>query len=483
MSSSFLFYDLETSGVNPRESRVMQFAGQRTDMDLNPIGDPYNYLVRLTPDVLPDPEAVLITGITPQKTITEGISEAEFLKIFQSDIATSGTIFTGFNSVRFDDEFLRFMHYRNFYDPYEWSWKDNRSRWDVLDVIRMTRALRPDEINWPFRSDGVPTNRLELLTELNDILHTEAHDALSDVQATIDVARLIRDKQPKLFSYLLEMRDKRAVSRLVEADEPFLYTSGRYQNDFEKTTSAVRLCNLADQPQTALVFDLRFNPEDYLDKSVEDIAGAWKQKYDERSFHIPVKTLRYNRCPAIAPMGVLDDDSQKRLSLDIATISAHKKALSAHKKALCTLFTDAYQALRSVDQTELIEKDVQTVDGRLYDGFIPDSDKSLARRVVSSSPDKLSTANFAFSDERLQQLLPLYKARNFPEYLSSDEQIAWEDFRKQRLLAGDEQSRVHQFAKRLQACAEKNKSAEADYIIEELKLYAESILPADPSEL
>lgn len=483
MSASFLFYDLETSGVNPRESRVMQFAGQRTDMDLNPIGDPYNYLIRLTPDVLPDPEAVLITGITPQKTITEGISEAEFLNIFRADIATAGTIFTGFNSVRFDDEFLRFMHYRNFYDPYEWSWKDNRSRWDILDVVRMTRALRPDGISWPFRSDGVPTNRLELLTELNSISHTEAHDALSDVQATIDVARLIRDKQPKLFSFLLEMRDKRAVSKLVEANEPFLYTSGRYQNDFEKTTVAIRLSNLADQPQTALVFDLRFDPENYIDKSVEDIVGAWKQKYDERPFHIPVKTLRYNRCPAVAPMGVLDDESQQRLSLDIATISAHKKALSTHKKTLTRLFTDAYQALRSADQTELIEKDLQTVDSRMYDGFIPDADKTLTRRVVSSSPDKLSPANFTFGDERLQQLLPLYKARNFPEYLSSEEQVVWEDFRKQRLLGGDEQSKTHQFAKRLQVCAEKNKSTEADYIIEELKLYAESILPADPSEL
>lgn len=461
----------------------MQFAAQRTDMDLKPVGEPYNYLIRLTLDVLPDPEAVLITGITPQKTIEEGISEAEFLKIFQSDIATAGTIFTGFNSVRFDDEFLRFMHYRNFYDPYEWSWKDNRSRWDMLDVVRMTRALRPDGIKWPFRSDGVPTNRLELLTELNKISHTQAHDALSDVQATISVARLIRDRQPKLFSYLLEMRDKRAVAKLIESDQPFLYTSGRYQNDFEKTTVAMRLGNLADQPQAVFVFDLRYNPAEYIDKSADEIAVAWQQSFDERPFHIPVKLMRYNRCPAVAPMGTLDKASQKRLSLDVDTVTTHKQQLTVHKKTLAKLFADAYQALQATDQTELIEKDIQDVDSRLYDGFIPDADKSLMRRVVSSQPEKLTSANFAFQDERLQQLLPLYKARNFPEHLSAEERTIWEDFRKQRLLGGGEQSRVHQFAKRLQACAIKNSSPEASYLIEELKLYAESILPADPSEL
>jgi exodeoxyribonuclease-1 len=195
MAASFFFYDLETSGFNPRTQRIMQFAGQRTDLELKPVGEPVNELIKMTDDCLPDVDAVLITGITPQQTIAEGLTEAEFLRIFENEVATPGTIFVGFNTVRFDDEFMRCLHYRNFYDPYEWQWREDRSRWDILDVVRMTRALRPDGIQWPFNLDGKASNRLELLTGLNKLEHEHAHDALSDVEATIAVARLLRNKQ------------------------------------------------------------------------------------------------------------------------------------------------------------------------------------------------------------------------------------------------------------------------------------------------
>src|SRR3989344_5298170 len=258
MARSFYFYDLETSGFNPREARIMQFAGQRTDMEMRPIGEPHNFLIRMTDDIVPDPDAVMVTGITPQKTIAEGIAEAEFLQIFSEQISQPDTIFVGFNTVRFDDEFMRFLHYRNFYDPYEWQWKDGRGRWDLLDVVRMMRALRPEGIKWPFASDGKPTNRLELLTKLNGIEHGEAHDALSDVRATIGLAKLIHSLQPKLFEFLLGMRDKKLVASLVKKGEPFLYTSGKYSGEWEKTTA---VATLAEHPDRGvLVFDLRFDP-------------------------------------------------------------------------------------------------------------------------------------------------------------------------------------------------------------------------------
>lgn len=239
MADSFFFYDLETSGFNPRSARIMQFAGQRTDMDLKPVGKPVNILIKLTPDTLPSPDAVLVTGITPQRTLADGITEAEFLKIFNEEVVRPRTIFTGFNSVRFDDEFMRFLMYRNFYDAYEWHWKDNCSRWDLLDTVRMTRALRPDGIKWPFAPDGKPANRLEMLTSVNKLEHGQAHDALSDVHATIAVARLIRDKQPDLFRYLLDVRDKKKVQALIAKGDPFVYTTGRYPSAHLHTSAAI----------------------------------------------------------------------------------------------------------------------------------------------------------------------------------------------------------------------------------------------------
>ena len=194
---TFFFYDLETSGLNPREDRIMQFAGQRTDMDLNLVGEPVNILVKMSEDALPSPGAIMVTKITPQDTLRDGISEAEFARLAVEEIFIPNTIAVGYNTVRFDDEFMRALLWRNFHEPYEWEWKDGRSRWDILDVVRLTRALRPEGINWPVREDGVATNRLELITKLNDVSHEHAHDALSDVYATIAVARLIKEKQPK----------------------------------------------------------------------------------------------------------------------------------------------------------------------------------------------------------------------------------------------------------------------------------------------
>jgi len=202
MAQTFFWYDLETSGLSPREQRIMQFAGQRTDMDLNPVGTPVNILVRLGEDILPDPDAVLLTGITPQSTLQDGVTEVEFLKLFYKEVATRDTIFVGYNTIRFDDEFMRFTNYRNFYDAYEWQWQDGRSRWDLLDVVRMTRALRPEGIKWPMTEDGKPTNRLELITKLNGVSHEHAHDALADVIASIEVARMMSENSWKVIRRL-----------------------------------------------------------------------------------------------------------------------------------------------------------------------------------------------------------------------------------------------------------------------------------------
>ena len=263
---TFYFYDLETSGFNPRTARIMQFGGQRTDMDLKPIGQPSDILIKLDEDILPDPDAILVTGITPQKTLAKGISEAEFMKIFSSEIATSDTIFVGFNNVRFDDEFMRFLHYRNFYDAYEWQWKDGRGRWDLLDTARMTRALRPEGIKWPVNSEGIQTNNLGDIAILNKLSIANAHDALSDALTTIELARLLKNNQPKLFDYLLKMRKKENIAKLVKSGKPIIYTSGKYPSEFEKTTVVSVIANHPER-QGVLVYDLRIDPRQFENMS------------------------------------------------------------------------------------------------------------------------------------------------------------------------------------------------------------------------
>jgi exodeoxyribonuclease-1 len=478
MAASFFFYDLETSGFSAKNQRIMQFAGQRTDLELRPVGEPVNILIKITDDILPDVDAVLLTGITPQQTIMDGITEAEFLREFTDNVATPGTVFLGYNTIRFDDEFMRCLHYRNFYDPYEWQWQDSRSKWDMLDVVRMTRALRPEGIEWPFDMHGKPTNRLELLTALNKLDHEHAHDALSDVEATINVARLIRNKQTKLFDYLFSMRDKKKIAGLVEADEPFVYTSGKYPAEFEKTAAVVRVCPHPGRQGSALVYDLRHDPTDWAGKTPEQLATAWKYKKDSDEPRVPVKTLQYNHCPAVAPFGVLDEASQNRLHIDPAVIRKHWKAIRQAPQ----LADNLCQALDIMDKQRQDQASFLTieddVDGAIYNGFFGPEDKTAMQVVRAAAPDELSNLGLHFKDQRLESLLPLYKARNYPKHLSGEEREAWERFRSTRLMAGGKDSKLAKYLARLQdVVAKGGLTGHQEYLIEELRLYAESIMP------
>ena len=481
MAGSFFFYDLETSGFNPRSARVMQFAGQRTDLELKPIGEPVNVLIKLTPDVLPEPDAILVTGITPQQTLADGLTEAEFLKLFYDEVVRPDTIFVGFNSIRFDDEFMRFLHYRNFYDPYEWQWKDGCSRWDLLDMVRMTRALRPDDIKWPFASNGKPANRLELLAKINKLDHANAHDALSDVQATIAVAKLVRDKQPDLFEYLLGMRDKKRAAELVLKGEPFVYTSGRYSSDYLHTTAAV-LLGKHPQQDAALVYDLRHDPTPFLEMGVDEIVQAWRFTKDPDTLRLPVKTLKYNRSPAVAPLGVMKDKAtQERLGLPLETVAKHLDILKKHQAAFAEKVSRAVAQLdaeREKAQTSLVDNQL-TVDERLYEKFFDASDKQAMRVVRAAKPEELSELAASFHDERLNSLLPLYKARNYPASLDEEERAAWDNFCAQRLFDGGPSSRLAKYFVRLSELADGKLTGQQQYLLEELQLYGQSIVPAD----
>lgn len=465
---SFFFYDLETSGFDPKSHRIMQFAGQRTDAELNNIGEPVNVLIKLTDDVLPDPQAVLVTGITPQKTHQEGYSEADFLRLLYQEVLLPNTIIAGFNSVRFDDEFMRYTLYRNFYDPYEWAWQQGRSRWDVLDAIRMTRALRPDGIKWPFDQDSQPTNRLELLSGLNGLNHEKAHDALSDVQALIGVARLIKQKQPKLFDYLLKLRDKKEVAKLVNLDQPgpFVYTTGQYPKDYLHTSVAYPL-SPGGNFGTVVVYDLRFDPTTWAKKSVaqlNEIRFAKKELRQTDGFAaLPAKELNYSRCPAVAPLGVLDNLAQERIKIDLNTVQTNLAKLQK---------TDLADKLREVFTRKQFPKNGD-VDTRLYDGFVNEADKTKMA-ALRAAGENLADFNPGFIDERLSFLLPRYKARNFPHLLSQDELATWEEYRSNRL-----KREMADYVKQINALGGQAQTTDSHFLLSELQLWAESIMPTD----
>jgi exodeoxyribonuclease-1 len=491
MVQSFFWYDLETSGISPRTQRIMQFAGQRTDMDLNPIGEPVNLLVKLADDVLPDPEAILLTGITPQATLQDGLTEVEFLQEFHAQVSTPGTIFVGYNTVRFDDEFMRFLHYRNFYDAYEWQWQDGKSRWDLLDVVRMTRALRPDGIQWPMTDDGKPTNRLELITKLNGLDHEHAHDALNDVLASIAVAQLIKTKQPKLFEWLFNLRGKNDVKKFVQDNPTFIYSSGKYANETEKT-AVVRLLHV-DDTKGALLYDLRHDPTEFLEMSAEELMERWRwTRDDDAPSRLPVKTLKFNRCPALSPLGVLKDQAvQKRLLVTPEQVQANLAKLAAAPDFVANVVRA--RNLLDDERGEEWSKEAPDADAALYDGgFFDDNDKRLMSVIRTAKPSQISEVEPNLHDVRLRTLLPRYKARNFPSSLTDEERAEWEKYRCSVLLDGDTESRMAKFMRRLSelgaaGTAQPSETAleagnDKRYLLEELQLYAESIMPLIDTE-
>ena len=448
MNQTFFFYDLETSGLSPKTDRIMQFAGQRTTMSLEPIGEPINILIKLANDTLPSPDAIMVTGITPQSTQQDGLTEAEFCKYVTNEIFTPGTVACGYNSVHFDDEHMRYCFWRNFYDPYEWQWSDGRSRWDMLDVVRMTRALRPEGINWPIK-DGKATNRLELITKENGISHENAHDALADVNALIDVTRLIRDKQPQLYNYLFKMREKKAVQQLVNLQNPtpFVYSCGQYSSANEKTTVAFPIAPAKNG--NVLVFDLRHNLDELLEQ-------------EEPKFYPIIKELKYNHCPAVAPLGVLEQgDGWKKIGLDKETVEKNLKALLAHP--------DFIERMRSENEERTEFPPAPDSESALYDGFLDAPDKTKCLAVASASANELADFHPDFNDPRLPDLLLHYKARNYENSLSEDEHAAWEKYRVERIKA-----QANHYIKRIQELAE---TGDDSFLLEELQLWYQSLLP------
>ncbi|KIQ95912.1 exodeoxyribonuclease I [Lysobacter sp. A03] len=431
MAASFLFYDLETFGTDPRRTRISQFAAIRTDVDLNTIDEPISIFVKPADDVLPSPMATLVTGITPQHALREGISERDALALIFDEMARPETCTLGYNSLRFDDEFVRHGLFRNFYDPYEREWRGGNSRWDLLDVLRFAHALRPEGIVWPKREDGATSFRLEHLAEANGVREGDAHEALSDVRALIGMARKLKTAQPRLWDYTLRLRDKRYAASLLDvvAMTPVLNVSQRFP--------ASRLCAapvipLARHPfidSRLIVFDLAQDPESLLTLDAEQIsARLYVRAADlpEGVERVALKEIHLNRSPALSAWDHLRPADFERLGIDRELAESRAARLREAGPELAEKLRTVFGAKRDYEPSD--------VDASIYDGFLDGADKRLFSEIRSSDPQALAERDFGFRDQRLPELLFRYRARNFPEHLSDTERQQWNDYRRRRLL-------------------------------------------------
>jgi len=427
---SFYWHDYETWGAEPAIDRPAQFAGLRTDLDFNPIGEPLVVYARPADDFLPQPEACLITGITPQLARDKGAPEADFFGFIHEELARPGTCALGYNSMRFDDEVTRYGLYRNFYDPYAREWQNGNSRWDMIDVVRLTRALRPEGIEWPDKEPGVTSFRLEDLTAANGIEHSGAHDALADVRATIAIARLIRERQPKLFDFALHNRDKQrlATQLNVRTGMPVLHVSARYPARLGCIAAVLPLAQHPGNRNGVIVYDLRVDPTPLLQLSAEEIrarlfvAGADLPDGVER---IPLKVVHVNRAPVVVPMGTLTDEARECWRMDAADEQRHLEALRA-APGLGAKVAEVFAGAEAFPAQSDPDRD-------LYGGFLSDADRRRCEQVRRARPEELGGLRLGFDAPKLEELLFRYRARNWPDTLDRDERLRWEEFRRERL--------------------------------------------------
>lgn len=449
-SASLYWHDYETFGLDPQRDRPAQFAGVRTDTEFNIIDEPLVVYCQLAADSLPYPDACLITGITPQIAEQHGVCEAEFIRKVHCQLMQPNTCALGYNSIRFDDEVTRNCLYRNFYDPYAREWQNGNSRWDLLDVARAARALRPEGIVWPSSDDGKPSFRLEQLTVVNGICHDNAHDALADVYATIAIAKLIKEKQARLYDFLWQHRTKDNALKLLQLGSfrPLVHVSGKYPSIKYCLAVIVPICRHPTNSNGVIVYDLSVDPSLMLAFSVEEIRlrlFTATEHLPEGVARIPLKTVHINKCPVLAPLSVIRPEDAERLQLDLNKCMEHLDAIKTAPQLsvkLAAVFADQNYA------KETLDPDLAIYSG----GFFSDADKRQMNKVTTLSPDDLSNTVFKFNDSRLPEMLFRRRARNYPLTLTAEESEKWREFCVSRLLVGQNGSglTVRDFFQRLQ---------------------------------
>ncbi|EOV0674868.1 exodeoxyribonuclease I [Cronobacter dublinensis] len=423
---TFLFHDYETFGKSPSLDRPAQFAALRTDENFNVIGEPEVFYCKPADDYLPQPEAVLITGITPQVALARGENEAEFAGRIHALFTVPKTCVVGYNNVRFDDEVTRNIFYRNFYDPYAWSWQHDNSRWDLLDVMRACYALRPEGIVWPENSDGLPSFRLEHLTVANGIEHANAHDAIADVHATIAMAQLVKTRQPRMFDYLYTYRSKQKLATLIDIVQmkPLVHVSGMFGAWRGNTSWIAPIAWHPDNRNAVIVVDLAGDISPLLELDADALR---ERLYTPKAVlgddsAVPVKLVHLNKCPVLAQANTLRPEDAERLGIDrqhcLNNLKVLRDAPQVREK-LVALFAEAPPF-----------PPTSNVDAQLYDGFFSDADRAAMRIVLQTPPQNLPALDITFVDKRIEKLLFNYRARNFPGTLSEPEQQRWLNHRR-----------------------------------------------------
>jgi exodeoxyribonuclease-1 len=385
---AFVFYDLETTGADKRFDQILQFAAVLTDDDLNVV-DQFEIRSRLLPHIVPSPGAMMVTGVRVNQLVDPSIpSHFEMCtKIHQVLSDWSPATMVGYNSLRFDEEFLRQAFYASLLPIYLTNTAGN-SRLDALTLVLATRAFRPEALNWPLDEDGKIRFKLDRLAPVNGFAHDNAHDALADVRATIHLTRLIKERAPDVWAAGMAYRTKAAATAYVEREKVFV--ASRLRAAIQTSTLVTALAANPNQPSEVFVFDLQFDPALLTtmpeDELTELIAGTPR----------PVTSIRLNTCPLFMPVEAVG-------SLAVGYALGMEELL--RRATLVTGDAGLRQRLIKValaGRTPFAES--PHVEDQIYAGFYNRTDQALIDEFHKSDWIRRFELARLFADQRLRTL-------------------------------------------------------------------------------
>ena len=398
---TFLFYDIETSGLSSVFDQVLTFAAIRTDMALKEI-DRYEIAVSLRRDIVPSPGAFLTHRLSPGE-LESGLCEYEAMGLIHKIINEPGTISIGYNTLGFDDEFLRFAFYRNFLDPYSHQYANGCCRMDLLPVATLYRIFKPGQMRWPI-SQGKPSMKLELISQENNLVQSgRAHDAMTDVKATLGLARsLAREKN--MWSYCLDFFDKEKDRARIEAvDEVFQSIFGRHKlcvmvsvsfgGEIMYMAPVVSIGYSAAYTNQSLW--LRLDREEVVPFGLDPKKGPFviRKRHGEAKIVLPPLERFWNRLTLSQK-----EQSEKNLLLIRKSPEEFQKLVFYHRDF-------KYPFIPDLD-----------VDASLYQtGFFSKHEKADMVIFHGSSHDKKMALCEKMGSTRLQALARRIVIRNFPE--------------------------------------------------------------------
>jgi exodeoxyribonuclease-1 len=313
------------------------------------------------------------------------------------------------------------LFWRCLIDPYAREWQNECGRWDLLDTVRCAWALRPDGINWPTREGGLPSFKLEHLSAANGLAHAAAHDALSDVRATIALARLVKDRQPRLWAHCLKLHKKQAVIDEMGVGRPFVHLSGRYP--VERGCMAV-VWPLAPHPKfknEVIVWDLAHDPRELFALNAREVRERLFTAADALpagQTRLPIKTIHLNKSPIVIGNLKTLGAATTRWGIDIDQALRHAEVAARQANTMAGIWPEVYERPATTEPVD--------VDEDLYGGFLDNEDRRALQRLRTLPPERLAERRPAFNDARLDELLLRFRARNHPDTLNAAERRHWQ---------------------------------------------------------